>query len=185
MMRLARLVLVSGLFVGWLGYLGFLVATRPVIEPGWSQLLPREPGWPLVLSRPQILASDEVVIATLPDRPDRGEGAHGGERRSWLPVVVVEVLSPRGSTLKPGDTIQVAPLEDCHPLPRLRGQVPPDDWTGKGDYLLPLKRARGQPGPFKVTAIPPSPGFDTSDVYRIYPKTPEALAQYRRIRPEE
>ena len=47
-----RFVLCQALFVGWLGYLGYLVAERP-------------DGGMRVLSRPQILVSDIDVIASV------------------------------------------------------------------------------------------------------------------------
>ena len=163
-MRLFRLVLVSALFAGWLGYLGYLVATRPRTAD----------DRPLVLSRPQLLASGIDVIAVLPTPPGKPE----------VKVTVVEVLYPDNSGLKKGATIRVSKLEVCHPVPRLPGDRPPSDWSGGGRYLLPLKRLPGQPNRYEVVAIPPSPGFTDLGVYRIYPATDEALAQYRRIEKE-
>src|SRR3954453_7223968 len=59
-----RLVLFAGLFALWMGYLGYLVLTRP-----------RTPqGAPLVLSRPQIQSSDVDVIAEIDSEP-KGETA--------------------------------------------------------------------------------------------------------------
>jgi hypothetical protein len=163
-MRLIRLILVSGLFLGWLGYLSYLVATRPRTAD----------GSPLVLSRPQIMASDLDVIAELPARPGKPE----------VQVTVVEVLFPDNSGLKQGDVIAVNKLELCHPLRRTDEQ-PPDDWSGPGRYLLPLKRVPGQANHYEVAAIPPSPGFSDMGVYRIYPASSEALAQYRGIEKAE
>ncbi len=159
-MRLMRLVLVAGLFVGWLGYLGYLVATRPRFDD----------GWPLVLSRPQVLASDLDVIAELPEPGQSDE----------VEVTIVKVLYPRNSSLKEGDTIRVSHLGECHPLPRGK-RKPPSDWSGAGRYLLPLEAVPGKTGHYSVAAIPPSPGFEYSEAYRIYPATPEIEAQYEEI----
>src|SRR5438128_1430645 len=48
-----RLIAVALVFAAWIGYLVYLVATRPVTAD----------GAPLVLSRPQILVSELDVIA--------------------------------------------------------------------------------------------------------------------------
>jgi hypothetical protein len=165
MMRLFRLVLVGTLFALWLSYLGYLVLTRPHTDT----------GRPLVLSRPQILASTVDVIAELPAPPGKDE----------VPVKVVQVLFRRGAGPEKDDTIRVSKLELCRPVPRKGDPDPPKDWSGKGKYLLPLKRLPGQPGRYEVEAIPPSPGFMGQEVYRIYPATDEARKQYERIEKEE
>ena len=52
-----RLVLTASLFLAWLGYLVFLIATRPVRGNGDS----------LVVSRAQILASEIDVVVEITD----------------------------------------------------------------------------------------------------------------------
>ena len=77
-MKLAviRLVLALVLFAGWIGYLGYQVWTRPrtkkddITSP------------PLVLSRPQILASEIDIIGDVPAASNK------------VTVTVVEVLYP-------------------------------------------------------------------------------------------
>jgi hypothetical protein len=150
-----RLALVTGLFLAWLGYLGYLVAKRPRTAE----------GWPLVVSHPQVLTSEIDIVADIDD--PRGE------------VVVEEVLYPEGAALKKGDRIKVDFLEQCRPMPRRADEVPPKDFSGPGKYLVPMRQA-GQ-GRYEVAPIPPSPGFGgTLNPVRIYPATAEALAQYRR-----
>ena len=150
-----RLALVTGLFLGWLGYLGYLVATRPVTDA----------GWPLVVSRPQILTSQIDIVADIDD--PRGE------------VVVEEVLYPEGAALKKGDRIRVEFLDECRPMKRREDDVPPKDFSGPGKYLVPMRQAG--PGRYEVAPTPPSPGFAGGlNPVRIYPATSEALAQYRR-----
>jgi hypothetical protein len=155
-----RLVLCAGLFVLWMGYLGYLVLTRPLTPQ-------REP---LVLSRPQILSSDVDVIAEIDSEP-KGETT----------LKVAEVLSPADAGLKEGDTITVLKLDECRAAQRPGGKVPPRDWAGPGKYLLPLSRLPGEAKHFKVANVPASPGFTEANLVRIYPATSEALEQYRRI----
>jgi hypothetical protein len=155
-----RLVFVSVLFAGWLGYLLFLVTTRPRTPSGAR----------LVLSRPQILTSQIDIVADIDD-PD-------GQ------VTVREVLWPEDAPLKPGDKIQLPFLADCHPP--TSGPVEKSsqkDWSGPGLYLVPLKRLENEKDKYEVAPIPSSPGFHSSSpVLRIYPATKEALAQYQQIR---
>jgi hypothetical protein len=142
-----RLILVTLLFVAWLGYLVFLVATRPK----------KDDGTPLVVSRPQVLTSEVDVIAEIND-------PHGD-------ATVAEVLWPENAPLKEGEKIKIEGVADS----RQPGRGAPADWSGAGFYLVPLRRG---PGGWEVAPIPSSPGFDER-VQRIYPATPEALAQYR------
>jgi hypothetical protein len=157
-----RLVLAAVLFVGWLGYLGWQVLTRPTMN-----------GRPLVVSRPQVLASQLDVIAEVPDK--------GHE----VTVTVVEVLHPTESGVIPGDQLKVAGIDTAAPR---RGPedatLPAEDWSGPGKYLLLLRRVPGEKGRYEVQPIPPSPGFmphPIDPVVRIYPATEQALAQYRQI----
>jgi hypothetical protein len=159
--QVGRLVLTVALFIGWLGYLAYQVATRPVLPD----------GTPLVLSRPQLLASELDVIAEVDDT--------SGE------ATVVEVLyPPEGAPVKADDKIQVANIADC--VPSSRSERPPSRpvWSGPGKYLLPLRTAPDRKK-YEVAAIPPSPGFYTSPAVeppvRIYPATEAALAEYQHI----
>ncbi len=161
----ARLILTSALFAGWMGYLGFQVLTRPRMTKDLA-------GRPLVLSRPQILASRIDVVAEVNDT--------SGE------ATVTEVLYPGNTTLKPGDKIEVINIGECRP-PRLRGdgEKTSDDWTGPGSYLLPLRPLAGK-SKYEVVPIPQSPGFPAPTSLeepppRIYPASPDALAEYRHI----
>ena len=159
-----RLVLCASLFALWMGYLGYLVLTRPLTPPPQRE--------PLVLSRPQIQSSDVDVIAEIDSEP-----------KVETTVTVAEVLSPADAGLKEGDSITVLKLDECRALQRPGGKVPPWDWAGPGKYLLPL-RQKGEAKHFEVANVPPSPGFTDPKQYstvRIYPATSEALAQYRRI----
>jgi hypothetical protein len=156
-----RLVICAALFVMWLGYLGYLVLTRPVTTQ----------GQPLVLSRPQILSSEIDVIARVSNEP-----------KGVTEVEIVEVLSPEDSPLKSKTKIKVANLDECRAPPRSREEVPRSDWSGDGDYLLPLRAVAGQPGLYEVAPVPASPGFEMHNLVRIYPDTAEARQQYRQIK---
>jgi hypothetical protein len=158
-----RLALALALFLGWIGYLAFQAATLPQTDQ----------GWPLVLSRPQILASELDVIADVPEATGEVE------------VTVIEVLYPEDARVKPGDKLKVTNIGECAPLPRSTdGPPPPKDWSGPGRYLLPLRALPGQK--YEVAPIPPSPGFFTGGAVeppaRLYPDKPQTLAQYRAIR---
>lgn len=145
----------------WLAYLGWMVAQRPLQAPGYA----------LVLSRPQLLASPVDIIAEIPDKTGKAK--------------VLEVLYPaENAPVKPGDEIVIRLIEDCRPLAVSRGLVPPDDWDGPGRYLVPMRPTPGQAGEYEVMTIPPSPGFRSLTVpppVRIYRDTPETRAQYARV----
>ncbi|MBY0526701.1 MAG: hypothetical protein K2R98_25110 [Gemmataceae bacterium] len=138
-----RLLVTVGLFVLWIGFLAYLAfATRN----------------PVVLSRPQFLASAVDVIAEV-DSQDASA------------VKVQEVHWP--ATLRDklvGQTIRVGNLKDTV------------GWNGPDRYILALDIRPG--GEFRVTPTPRSPGFDPgSKTYRphIYPDTPEARRQLDEI----
>ncbi len=153
-----RLLLTALLFIGWLCYLGYLVSTRP-----------RTPaGQPLVLSRPQILVSTLDILARVQDPKE--------------PVKILEVLYPPADPpVHEGQEITVDDLDRCRAPEREYGQATSPDWSGPGAYLLPLQYwITGGKTHYRVTPIPPSPGYSRA-VPRIYPATPEALAQYRKI----
>jgi hypothetical protein len=175
-MKLAaeRLVLTAVLFLGWLGYLSYLVICRPHTPPG---LLGAFEGRPLTLSRPQFLVSTLDVVAKVSG--DKGEK-----------VSVEEVLFPKSNApVKPGDEIHVENIDRCRPLsdPLAKVANPPPDYSGPGDYLLALQQVDpNEPNRFEVVPTPPSPGFATSGgvnlgLPRLYPATPELLAEYRAI----
>jgi hypothetical protein len=160
-----RLVLSASLFVGWLGYLGYLVATRPLTAA----------GAPLVLSRAQLMVSPIDIVAEVADPDDPA-------------VVVKEVLYPADAPVKVGQKLTVFDLDLCHPMPRRQNDEPPRDLTGPGPYLIPLRPSGREKGAYEVVPIPTSPGFDARRMenlgvrpVRIYPYNGETAAQYRRI----
>ncbi len=155
-----RLVLASVLFVGWIGYLAYLVFTA---------------SNPVVLSRPQLLVADLTVLARIDDPKSKT-------------AVIEEVFRVRdGAAPKVGDTITVHNLDQCHRLPH-DDEDPasvPSDWTGPGLYILPLQRLK-EKGGYLVEQVPPSPGYPPSRVpgegaARIYPLTPQTREQLERL----
>jgi hypothetical protein len=175
-MKLAagRLLLTAVLFLGWLGYLGYLVICRPHTPGG---LLGAFEGRPLTLSRPQFLVSTFDVVAEV--------SGEKGEK-----VVVKEVLFPKSKApVKPGDEIHVDNIDRCRPLsdPLAKVTNPPPDYSGPGDYLLPLQPLDADGAHrFEVVPTPPSPGFPTSQGVnpgppRLYPATPQMRAEYDQI----
>lgn len=150
------------LFAGWLAYLGWMVQGRPLVAP----------GFPLVVSRPQVLESPIDVVVELEDSKGKAK--------------VVEILYPaKGAALKEGDEIEVARLDECHPLSFVKNVVPPDDYDGPGRYLVPLRPVDGAKGRYEVSPVPRSPGFrpdERNPVVRIYRDSAEVRAQYAQIK---
>jgi hypothetical protein len=171
----ARLLIAAALFLGWLGYLGYLVVCRPHTP---SDLRGAFEGRYLTLSRPQFLVSALDVVAEVSG--DKGEK-----------VVVKEVLFPKTNPpVKVGEEIQVQRIDLCRavPEPLAKNTTPPLDYVGPGAYLLPLQAPdRDHPRRFEVVPTPPSPGFprDSRGIEigppRIYPASEELLAEYRQI----
>jgi hypothetical protein len=168
-----RLALVGGVFLAWLGYLGYLVATRPKTLEGDRYV-------PLVVSRPQVLASTLDVVAQIDEEPS----ANGPTK-----VTVKRVLyqkQGKGPAVEEGATLTVMNLGQSR-RPRRGDDTgdPPPDWRRPGEDLLLLRPADpllgGPRGSYEVTAVPPSPGGPWQDVVRIYEATPEALAQYHSV----
>jgi hypothetical protein len=148
-----RLVLASALFIGWLCYLGYLVAERPA-------------GGAVILSRPQFQVSDIDVVADV--------------RKGSDDVTVTEVLYANTDSARqlPGKGLKVTNLADCRP-PGDREKVKPD-LAADGEYLLALQPQDPDGKSYRVVATPPSPGL-RSGTPRIYPATKGVLAQYRDI----
>lgn len=175
-MKLAaeRLILTAVLFLGWLGYLTYLVVCRPHTPSG---LLGAFEGRPLTLSRPQFLVSTLDVVAEV-------SGAKGAK------VIVKEVLFPKSNApVKPGEEIHVENIDRCRPLPDplAKDANPAPDYSGPGEYLLALQPLDANDAHrYEVVPTPPSPGFPTSQgvnlgLPRLYPATKEMLAEYRQI----
>jgi len=153
-----RFALACLLFLGWIGYLVFLVLTS---------------AHPVVVSRPQMLVADLVVAA----RIDSLDG----------PCTVEEVLLARDGVEAPADkTIQVENLRDCKRPPRDDEDptLVPLDWTGTGTYLLLLHPVRDGKT-YRVVDVPPSPGFPRNGktTPRLYRRTDDAVRQVRAMIP--
>jgi hypothetical protein len=170
----ARLLVTAALFVAWLLYLGYLVVCRPHTPSGLRGAFE---GRPLTLSRPQFLVSAVGVIAQVND--EKGED-----------VTIKEVLYPREKApVQAGDKIKVTNLDKCRALrdPMEKDREVPLDYTGPGEYLLPLQvDPRKDDKTFEVVPTPPSPGYPPGHGVgvgppRLYPATPEMLAEYRQI----
>jgi hypothetical protein len=159
-----RLILMAVLFVGWMGYLFYLVRARSLTSA----------GTPLVVSRAQVLVSDVDVIAHI-DNLDPNTA-----------VTVKQVLWPTtNAPVHDGDPLLVTNLKDSRPFAAQSEEGGPLDFTGPGDYLLLLHRIPDS-STYQVVPIPPSPGYPPAvnphkqgGRPRIYPATPDVLAQYR------
>jgi hypothetical protein len=149
MSRAARrcvFALALAVFCAWLSYLAFLAWTTT---------------HPIVLSRPQFLASQLDVIAEL-------KAADG---RADADVRVEEVVWPRGADAPQlaDKTVRVANL------PKVSRE---DGWDGPGRYILPLVKSDDH---YQLAPLARSPGLERSQP-RIYRDTPETMKQLREIR---
>jgi hypothetical protein len=149
----ARLVLATLLFGGWVGWLAYLAATA---------------SRPIVLSRPQFLVSNLDVVAEVP-------GPDG-------PVVVKEVLSRGENVLAPapGSTIRVDNLKEAWAsIPaewQGRGRyILPLERQDRGWWLWTESS-------YRVVAIPGSPGHRLPGPPLIYPETVETLTRFQQIK---
>jgi hypothetical protein len=142
----ARAIVAAVLFLGWLAFLVYLVTRTDEM---------------IVVSRPQILVSDVVVVAQVRDQ--------GGQAGSAVAVKeVVSFKHPKDARLAGAD-IKVADL------PKLGLSY---GYAGPGDYILPLVHADD----YRVTPLPTVPGFvPTPGEVRIYRATADTLAQVRDV----
>jgi hypothetical protein len=132
------LVVAAGLFVAWLGYLAYLAATTRK---------------PIVLSRPQFLVADLIVVAEV----DRLDGQ----------PTVRQVVWPEGDK---------APDVAGKPIP-VKNLAEASGWDKPGEYVLALMSEKD--GGYRIAPTPPSPGYhgNHGSRPRIYPLTPETRAQ--------
>lgn len=144
-------LLVSGLLLaGWLSYLGFLAATTTN---------------PVVLSRPQFLVANLVVIGTVP--------ALNSEKP--VDVEIREVQFDPGNSVEPKQTIKV----------HFQNEKAHKYWTGPADYILVLSKKAD--GSYSITPIPLSPGYPNPSIsepvprHWIYPVTPTTRNRMKRL----
>lgn len=162
--RVALVVTATALLL-WIGYLAFLAYTA---------------SRPIVLSGPQILASNLIIIAQLTGNVDHPDQA----------ATVVEVVWAGDQAVEPAAKakITVGDLKEIYAADAGAGQ-PNRCWRGAGQYILPLTSA-GK-GAFRITLIPSSPGYPPprrpghpppeADRLRIYPVTPNTREELQRI----
>jgi len=145
----ALLILTGALFLAWIGYLAYQAFTLP--RPN------------IVLSRPQFLVANLWVIAHVESADE--------------PVTVKECVYAAEGFDKPaeGENLKVANLADCKTLVRTsKNEIEThDDFTGPGDYILPLSKREGA---YVVTSIPHMPGLAHGGQH-IYPLTPTTRAR--------
>jgi|SRR6516164_4554425 hypothetical protein len=138
-------------FAAWISYLFYL--TRQVERPS------------IVLSRPQFLIAEAVIVAHVEKKED--------------PVTVVEVIFD--GKLQSGEKVRIRNLRDS-----LYNWVSEDktaEWALPSDFIIPLHDVQpskdGAQWIAEVVPIPPSPGLPHG--FRIYPKTPGTIEQVRAI----
>ena len=132
-------------FFGWLAWLAYLAVTA---------------SKPTVLSRPQFLMANLIVIAEV-ESLDKD-------------VTVIEVYWPEAKKELEGKELKVTNLAQAATEDREgRG------WKGPGRYILPL--VQEPDGTYQLAPIPPSPGFSARKLL-IYRETPHTRGQLREIR---
>jgi hypothetical protein len=142
-----RLAVCALLFLGWIGWLVYLSATTTR---------------PVVLSRPQFLASSLYVVAELHADP-KGDNAPAAE------ATIRDIVWPPSGEERPGKKVIIANL------PKSGEQ----GWTGPGEYILPLtKVAQSGNDIYRVAFIPRSPGY-LGGAGRIYPATATARRELK------
>jgi hypothetical protein len=110
---------------------------------------------PVVLARPQFLAAKLVVVGQV-------ESLENGT------VTVNDVRWPEEMKKLTGKQITVTNLSECR-----------EDWSGAGEYILPLT-PEGEN--YSVARVPRSPGVPfTAQRPRIYRATPETLGQLEEV----
>jgi hypothetical protein len=142
----ARAVVAAVLFIGWLCFLVYLVSRTDEL---------------VVVSRPQVLVSDVVVVAEVRDQ--------AGQPDANVTVKRVLFKLPKDARLA-GTQITLAELPEVGAA---------YGYTGAGDYVLALVHAEDG---YRLTPLPTVPGFvPFPGEVRIYRATPDALAQVREV----
>jgi hypothetical protein len=154
-LRRLALVATALAFFLWIGYLAFLAYTA---------------SHPIVLSRPQILVSNLIIIAQLQGGAEHPDKTATVVQSVWTADPASQPAAK--TTITVGNLEQISAADAHHP----RG-----GWRGPGEYILPLVTAGKDT--YRVTPIPPSPGYSGTDAdrLRIYPVTPMTREELERI----
>jgi hypothetical protein len=136
-------------FAAWIGYLVYL--TRQIERP------------PIVLSRPQFLVADVVVV--------------GHVKNKNGPVTVSEALigANPGNAVPVGAEIQVGNLHNS--WHRWINDGGPDEWELPGEFIIPLRIVDGKGDKWSAEVAPLPPPLGP----RVYPVTPGTMEQLRAI----
>jgi hypothetical protein len=132
---------------------------------GWLAYLASTTTRPSILSRPQFLSAQLDVIAQLSEKDGCPDPS----------VVVAKVAWSRDPVLNPPENQPIT-------VANLSRVTAKEGWAGPGTYILPLVKDNGG---YALAPLGASPGFSASNAPpRIYPATPETLAQLQQIRGE-
>jgi hypothetical protein len=157
--RWALFVGSAAVFLAWVGWLGYLAV-------GQGQLVLVGKQAPPVVHRGQVLVSDVVVLAQV-DALNQ-------------PVTVKKVLrAPFKEGPAEGERLKLANLSQCDKK----------DWTGPGEYVIPLSAYKSPTGvrEYLVTKVEAKelglhdPGNASPLVPHVYRATPETLDQLKQI----
>ncbi len=133
---------------------------------GYIAATSTDPGaYDKILSRPQFLVSSAYIVGEVTSE----------EGRPAPSVKVKTVFWDPSGTLKEEESVLV---QFHHEMSASQG------WFDEGEYILPLTRL--QDGSYRITPLPPSPGYVPHDIqsparYRIYPATDNTLRQLKEI----
>jgi hypothetical protein len=157
-MRWVLFGVASAVFLVWIGWLGYLAVSQGQLGLVGKQAPP-------VLQRGQVLVSDVDVLAQV-DALDK-------------PVTVKKVLrAPFKEGPREGDQLKLENLNQCDKK----------DWSGPGEYVIPLSlQPGGGPPEYLVTKVKArelglyDPSNNAPLVPHVYRATPETLAQLKQL----
>jgi hypothetical protein len=147
-----RLILACACFLGWIGYLAYLVS------------ITREP---VILSRPQFLVANAYVIAQL------DQAADNDNPRNEVKILKVRWTDDADLKKLADSNVFVRGLEKC-------GSA--NGWAGPGTYILPLTREKTSVFLTEIPPSPGFYVADAAhNDLRIYQATPQALEQLQEL----
>jgi hypothetical protein len=171
-----HLIVAASLFAGWILYLAYLAVTagtQPISRNG-----------PIVLSRPQLLISNYVIVAQLDEADDAADPSQ---------VSTIEIDSPKQNDGQK-QTIRVRVTLDQVIWPerqdgqqraiRVTSPSACQGWAGPGRYILPLIKTGGEENTYELAPVPRSPGIE-QHFPRIYPATEQTRTQLDEVLKEK
>jgi hypothetical protein len=171
-----RLIVAASLFGGWILYLAYLAVTagtQPITRKG-----------PIVLSRPQFLISNYVVVAQV----DESDDATDPSQVSTIELDSPKEMDGQKQTIRVRVTVEQVmwPEQKDGQQRAIRVTSPSacQGWTGPGRYILPLIKTAGDENTYELAPVPRSPGVEQR-FPRIYPATQQTQKQLEEVLKEK